>query len=512
MDPNTQAPDMQSATGVPAPPEPMNQGGLIDALRSRGTLPQNLAQSMNQAGPGPSIGLAMGSGALNAGSGGNAALNPYLQQYQAQQNAQVQQAMEFEKLQDQKLLRANQQNELAWKMTQGMVDSDDAEARKQGWQNRARLAGPLGVKINSTIVEGLSRGKLNKEQMQRVVGMVDDGQLPEDIGRVTGLSPDLVQQGMQIAQSDSSRRVLGILTKSEAEAGKAKDQQAQLELARNEYGLTDPKDPRIPFAFSYTQREFGKPFDKATREERNEAIEKSQSVAPAAKNDNPATVKVALAEAGLPPSTTDVKQIEQAMNQYRGRQQRERMDLAAVNGQLTQVGKQYGAELGRVNQNLDQLKTLDSLVNDMDRLVLEGRKLGLTNNPQAVNAVQQELAHWTGGPVSKAAQWYRAWDTLDARFATVAQAIEKITGNRLAQQNAMRALGFHPKRTDPYGVQLRVIGELKQAAAASREAAHEDLSRTLRQYQGAAGALGVPFILGGAQGGGHEVESVEEDK
>src|SRR6185503_21230210 len=96
-DPNTQAPDLQSATGVPAPPAPMSQPGLIDALRSQGTpplLPANmLSQSMQQSGPGPSIGLAMGSGALNAGSGGNAALNPYLQQYQAQQNAQVQEAL-----------------------------------------------------------------------------------------------------------------------------------------------------------------------------------------------------------------------------------------------------------------------------------------------------------------------------------------------------------------------------------------------------------------------------------
>lgn len=508
-DPNTQAPDLQSATGVPAPPEQLSQGGLIDALRSRGTLPQNLAQSMQQAGPGPSMGLAMGSGVLNAGSGGNAALNPYLQQWQAQQNAQVQQAMEYERLQDQKLLRANQQNELAWKMTQGMVDSGDTEAVKAGWQNRARLAGPLGVQIPQTIIEGLSRGKLTSDQMKRVVGMVDDGQLPEDIGRVTGLSPDLVQQGMQVAQSDSTRRVLGILTKSEAEAGKAKDQQAQLELARNEYGLTDPKDPRIPFAFSYTQREFGVPFDKATREQRNEAIDKAEAIAPPAKSDNTATVKTALSEAGLPPNTTDTTKIVQAMNEFRGRAQRRAMDLAAVNGQLSAVGKQYAAELGRVNTNLDQLKTLDSLVNDMDRLVLEGRKLGLTNNPQALNYLQQALASGTGDTNSKGAQWFRAWDTLDARFATVAQAIEKITGNRLAQQNATRALGFHPRRSDPYGVQLRVIGELKQAAAASRAAADDDLSRTLRNYQSVAGAAGVPFILGGGHG---EVDSVQEEK
>ena len=506
-DPNTVTPDMQGAGVANPPPEEMTQGGIVDALRSRGTLPGGLAMSMNQAGNAPSGGLAAGSGILNALSGGNAALNPYLQQWQAQQNAQVTQALQYQHLQNEQLTQRARQNELAWKMTQGMIDSGDSDAMQQAWKDRARMAGPLGVNISPNLIQGLGRGKLSPEQLARVVGMVDEGSLPEDIGRVTGLSPQLVQQGTQIAQSDATRRILKIPTRSEAEAGRAKDQMESLKLARDQWGFTDEKDPRIPFAFTYTQNTFGKPFNKATPDEQREAVEKSQAVARPI-TDNTATIKNALGEVGLPQTTTDPDLIKGAINQTNARRQKERLDYAAVNGQLSAAGRVYGTELGRVNQNLDRIRLIDPLVADMERLVAEGKALGITNNPSAINAIQQELAHWTGGPMSKAAQWYRAWDTLDARFATVAQGVENITGNRLAQQNAQRALGFHPKRTDPYGVQIRVIDELKKAAGNARMAADDDTSRVLRQFQGAAGAAGVPFILGG----GHEVESVTEEK
>src|SRR6185295_11556103 len=111
-------PDQQAAGVAQAQGEPTSQGGLLDALRGHGMLPQMLpqqmlAQSMAQAGPGPSGGLAIGSGMLNAAGGGNPALNPYLQQYQAQQNEQVKQAMEYQKLQQSQFGLQQKQNEMS---------------------------------------------------------------------------------------------------------------------------------------------------------------------------------------------------------------------------------------------------------------------------------------------------------------------------------------------------------------------------------------------------------------
>ena len=138
-DPNTVTPDMQGAGVANPPPEEMTQGGIVDALRSRGTLPGGLAMSMNQVGNVPSGGLAAGSGILNALSGGNAALNPYLQQWQTQQNAQVTQALQYQHLQNEQLTQRARQNEFAWKMTQGMIDSGDSDAMQQAWKDRAQI-------------------------------------------------------------------------------------------------------------------------------------------------------------------------------------------------------------------------------------------------------------------------------------------------------------------------------------------------------------------------------------
>jgi len=158
-DPNTQAPDLQSATGVPAPPAPMSQPGLIDALRSQGTpplLPANmLSQSMQQSGPGPSIGLAMGSGALNAGSGGNAALNPYLQQYQAQQNAQVQEALHYQHLQQQQAAQQLHRDELSNAIYKDLLFGPNAVEDEKV---RGPLAAQYGQGISKVTGSPLSTG------------------------------------------------------------------------------------------------------------------------------------------------------------------------------------------------------------------------------------------------------------------------------------------------------------------------------------------------------------------
>jgi len=144
----------------------------------------------------------------------------------------------------------------------------------------------------------------------------------------------------------------------------------------------------------------------------------------------------------------------------------------------------------------------------MDRLVAEGKSLHLTDDPKAINAAQQFLTHWTGGPKSKGAQWIEAFGTLDARFTAVAKTVEQISSARLAVQNVQRALHYHPKISDPYTVQQRVIQELKHARDQARGDVNAALAKGMRDMSEAAGRAGVPFVLGEES---HEAESAEEE-
>ena len=94
------------------------------------------------------------------------------------------------------------------------------------------------------------------------------------------------------------------------------------------------------------------------------------------------------------------------------------------------------------------------------------------------------------------ADWYRRFETIDAQFATVAQPIEQMTGTRLAWAATERALGFHPKQSDPYHMQIAKVKELKTARDMSRRRIYEDQARIMREMSMAAGKMEVPFILG----------------
>lgn len=498
--------DQVSAGGTA---QPADQAGIIDALRSRGPAPQAALQNIMQPSPGPNMGSAFGSGVLGA-LAGNPGSNPYLTQQAQQQKDSFYQQLNAQRAQDQRADRELRHNEATLKILRDTLgdlpDTDPARgplARQYAGMISKLIPGvPAGP-----LAAGLVQGQIPKEKMGQILDMLDAGVAPDMISNTVGVSLQNVQRVAGIANSESARKALGFQTKAERQAKLAEEQKKSLDLARESWGLT-AKDPRTPFVMKYAMDTYGKSFSELTRDQQREVVEKSQVLAQRAPAST-TLIKNALAEFNPGGDPNDPNVVKAAVNAYRAKRQKEGLDRAAVSGQLNVVGRQYSAELGRVNQNLDKLRTLDNLVSDMDRLITEGRALGLSDNPKAINAVQQELAHWTGGPKSKAAQWYEAWNTIDARFATVAQSIEQITGNRLAQQNVQRAMGFHPKRSDPYGTQLRVLAELKRAAQAARQAADDDLARTMRQYQGAAGAAGVPFIVGGHEGG---VESVEEEQ
>jgi hypothetical protein len=208
---------------------------------------------------------------------------------------------------------------------------------------------------------------------------------------------------------------------------------------------------------------------------------------------------------------TNPADVRKAMSLKRAKIQKDMLERAGQQGQLTVIGRQYENELKRISLQQDKMRIVDGLVTKMDRLLDEGRDLGLMDNPKAMNALQNELIHWTGGPKSKGAQWLEAFNTLDAQFASVAQGIEGITGNRLAQQNVTRALAFHPKASNPLGVNRRIVQELKRAVESVRDVNSTEAAEITRKYSAAAGAAGVPFILGGGGTGAVEEPAGESD-
>src|SRR6266700_5981093 len=96
--------------------QPQDQGGMLDALRSRGPVPQQALANIMQPQPGPNMGSAIGSGAL-AVLTGNAGQNPYLaQQAQGNKDAFYQQ-ITAQRLQDQRADRQLRQQESVLKIT-----------------------------------------------------------------------------------------------------------------------------------------------------------------------------------------------------------------------------------------------------------------------------------------------------------------------------------------------------------------------------------------------------------
>src|SRR6266702_855140 len=152
--------------------QPQDQGGMLDALRSRGPVPQQALANIMQPQPGPNMGSAIGSGAL-AGLAGQAGQNPYLaQQAQGAKDAFYQQLNAQREQRAQKAQQDRQyerQNDMAFKVSEELARSSDPAAKAAGWQNIKRLSGPLGVKIPDDVIQSLSRGQLDAKTLEAAV-------------------------------------------------------------------------------------------------------------------------------------------------------------------------------------------------------------------------------------------------------------------------------------------------------------------------------------------------------
>jgi hypothetical protein len=221
-------PDQIAAGGAAQPPE---QGGIIDALRSRGPAPQAALANIMQPSPGPNMGSAFGSGVLNSLGGGLPGQNPYLAQQQQGQKDAFYQQLNMQRMQDARADRELRRQQADTTMLEGLLDKlpEDSQMRgplaKQlaGIYTRAIPGVPAGP-----LAADLAEGKVPKEKAAQVLDMLDAGVPPETIASTVGVKPQAVQRMAGIANSDSARKALGFTTRTE-------NKQKVLELDRKEF-------------------------------------------------------------------------------------------------------------------------------------------------------------------------------------------------------------------------------------------------------------------------------------
>jgi hypothetical protein len=197
-------------------PQAPDQGGIIDALRSRGAAPQAALANIMQPPMQANIGLAAGSGSLAALPGGaGVGANPYLsgvvQQNKDQFYQQLNMQREQRARQAQQQAQYNRQNDLAITIAKKLTDSSDPQARMAGWQNIKQLAGPLGVKIPDDVIQSLGRGDLDPKTLQDAVLARQAGVEPDMLLKIyKGLTPQHIPFLDKLVSSPDYMRKLGI--------------------------------------------------------------------------------------------------------------------------------------------------------------------------------------------------------------------------------------------------------------------------------------------------------------
>src|SRR6266702_3319764 len=156
--------------------QPQDQGGMLDALRSRGPVPQQALAKIMQPQPGPNMGSAIGSGAL-AGLAGQAGQNPYLQQQSQQSQQGFQQAMQAQQIQDRRAEQDLKHNETSLKILHDTLGDlpDGDPARGPLAKQYAGLVSKLTGAPAGPLAAGLAQGQISKEKMGQALDMFDVG-------------------------------------------------------------------------------------------------------------------------------------------------------------------------------------------------------------------------------------------------------------------------------------------------------------------------------------------------
>jgi hypothetical protein len=227
--------------------QPANPAGIIDALRSRGPMPQSALSNIMQppAGmmggglmgmspmlpppPAPAnLGLAAGSGML-AGLQGRPNTNPYLTQHTEQQDADYRRQQDMLRMQERMQEQRVRQNEVNITMTRGVLDSMDPDS-----PNRRQVADQLAGLYKATYgVPATGDWFIKREQLspsernevdKLIVAGVDN---PGIIARLPKLAtmPSYLEQARGSFKNPAFRRYVTGKTAEEEEVDRLTTQQ-----------------------------------------------------------------------------------------------------------------------------------------------------------------------------------------------------------------------------------------------------------------------------------------------
>jgi hypothetical protein len=155
-DQQIKAPDQVAAGGTPPA---RDNASAIDALRSRGPLPQTALNNIMQPpmgggfmgmgmpmAPPPSmpanLGLAAGAGMLS-GLAGHPTQNAYLTQHTEQQDADYKRQQDTQRMMERMQAQREKQSEAAMHLSDGLLESDNPEAQQAGARNKSALTKAL---------------------------------------------------------------------------------------------------------------------------------------------------------------------------------------------------------------------------------------------------------------------------------------------------------------------------------------------------------------------------------
>lgn len=196
--------------------QPADTGGIIDALRSRGPAPQSALQNIAQ----PPLGGLMGMGqmmmppapmpanlGIAAGSGMLAGLagrqtNPYLQQQGQEQERAQKYQQEMLRMQERQQAQREKQNEAVLSIADGLLQSDNPEARLSGAQTKSALYKNI-YGFDTKPEYWTKRIELSGAERDRVDALLAAGVSPADISAVV---PKVAQ--MPAGWLDSEKRML----------------------------------------------------------------------------------------------------------------------------------------------------------------------------------------------------------------------------------------------------------------------------------------------------------------
>jgi len=238
--------------------QPANPAGIIDALRSRGPMPQSaLSNIMQPPGglmgmsgmmlpppPAPAnLGLAAGSGML-AGLQGRPNTNPYLTQHADQQDADYKRQQDMLRMQERMQAQREKQSEAVLTVADGLLQSDNPEARQSGAQTKAALYKSI-YGFDTKPEYWTKRIELSGAERDRVDALLSAGVSPQDISTVVPklaqMPPGWLESEKRMLGNPGVRRALGLKSQEALEL-EGLDESSKLKLAKDRVSAQDRVD------------------------------------------------------------------------------------------------------------------------------------------------------------------------------------------------------------------------------------------------------------------------------